>query len=56
MMIKALVDVCNKAKSLILTASKAEAEFELKWLAKDKAHYDLLANQELERHQDGIYI
>jgi hypothetical protein len=53
---EALVDVCNKANSLILTASEAEAEFELEWLAKDKAHYDLLSNRELERHQDGTYI
>ena len=52
---EALADVCDKARPLILTPSEVEAELELEWLAKDKAHYDLLARREEERQQEGKY-
>jgi hypothetical protein len=52
---EALVDVCNKARPLILTQSEIEAEVELEWLAKDKDYYEFLAERALERQRDGAY-
>ena len=52
---EALVDVCLKAQSMILTRSEMEAEIELEWLAKDKAYYELLYERQLERHRSGAY-
>jgi hypothetical protein len=52
---EALVDVCNKAQTMILTSTEAEAEMELEWLAKDKSYYDLLAQRAAERESAGAY-
>ena len=52
---EALVDVCGKAQTLILTKDEAEAELELEWLSKDKSFYDLIAERSLKRQSEGAY-
>ena len=52
---EALVDVCTKSESMILTQSEVEAELELEWLAKDKDYYDLLSKRDLDRQKEGRY-
>ena len=52
---EALVDVCGKAQSLILTRDEVEAELELDWLSKDKSFYDLIAERALKRRTEGSY-
>jgi hypothetical protein len=47
---EALVDVVQRAMPLILTEAERDAEFELAWLATDKAHYDELARRAAARH------
>jgi hypothetical protein len=53
---EALVDVCFKARPLILTHDEMDAELELEWLAKDKSHYDLITERAMARAQQGTYI
>ena len=50
---EALVDVCNKAESLILDPIERQAEAEMDWLTKDKAYYDLLRNRLQQRKGGG---
>jgi hypothetical protein len=49
---EALVNVCEKAESLILTEAEREAERELELLAKDKAYYDHIAERTLNRKRN----
>lgn len=49
---EALVNVCLRAKPLILTNAEIRAERELSLLAKDKEHYDELAKRAVERKKN----
>lgn len=46
---EALIDVCERAKPLILSEAELEAERELALLAKDKAYYDWIAERAVAR-------
>lgn len=52
---EALADVCNKAKSLILSQQEQDAELELQYLSQDKAYYDMLHIRSLDRRRGGTY-
>jgi hypothetical protein len=52
---EALVDVCEKAKPLMLTSEERRAEKELDYLAQDKAYYDMLYIRSVERRRGGTY-
>jgi hypothetical protein len=52
---EALVDVCGKAQTMILTRAEIEAELEVEWLAQDKSFYDLIAERAMIRARDGAY-
>ena len=52
---EALVDVCEKAKALILSPQEEEAELELHYLAQDKAYYDMLQVRSVDRRRGGTY-
>jgi hypothetical protein len=46
---EALLDVCQKAESMILNKSEVQAELELAYLAGDKAYYDAMAARAVAR-------
>jgi hypothetical protein len=49
---EALINVCERAESFILTQPEMEAERELKLLARDKLYYDQIAERSLARKKN----
>jgi len=49
---EALVEVCQRAKPLILTDAEMKAERELAFLARDKAYYDEIAQRAFARRKN----
>ena len=49
---EALVTVCERAEGMILSQAERDAERELKFLANDKAYYDLIAERTLTRRRN----